>query len=294
MALPDIGAPVRGTCIMVARILDGNSLAEDLLLSLQKKAAEFTSQNGRAAHVSIIVIGSDTGAALFGAQVIRKCQKIGVATSSTHFDADVTESAIRDYIETISGNSYTDGVIVLLPLPENIHQSAIMATLNPAKDVDGLGPKNAGNLVLGFPSFTPGTAEAVTTLLDNAGIPIQGQHAVILGRSNVGGKPVAMELLRRNATITICHTHTKNLPEITRTADIIVASIGQPEFLTGDMIRPGAVVLDAGANVTAAGLKGDAHAPSIREKAGWFAPTPGGLGPLTHLMVIRNTLFGAG
>ena len=191
-----------------------------------------------------------------------------------------------------SNDPATDGVVVLLPLPPGVQQRTITEVLAPTKDVDGLGPRNAGNLMLGFPSFVPGTAEAVLVLLQHAGIAIRGKHAVIVGRSNVGGKPVALQLLRHDATITICHSHTPNLAEVTRTADILVVSVGRAASITGDMVRPGAVVLDAGINPTPGGIVGDVHAASTREVAGWLTPVPGGLGPLTHLMVIRHTLQG--
>ena len=277
---------------MTAQTLDGRALAHELRQELRASAQDFAAQHGRAAHLALLAVGEDHPALLFGQQVARACRAVGVAYSVTTCAPGVSEAAIRAQVAHASNDPATDGVVVLLPLPTGVHQRIITEVLAPMKDVDGLGPRNAGNLMLGFPSFVPGTAEAVLVLLQHAGISIRGKHAVIVGRSNVGGKPVALQLLRHDATITICHSHTVNLAEVTRTADILVVSVGRTESITGDMVRPGAVVLDAGINPTPNGIVGDVHAASTREVAGWLTPVPGGLGPLTHLMVIRHTLQG--
>jgi methylenetetrahydrofolate dehydrogenase (NADP+)/methenyltetrahydrofolate cyclohydrolase len=277
---------------MAAQLLDGRARAAELRLELRVRARAFAAEHGRAAHLALLAVGDDQSALLFGQQVTRVCQAVGVAYSVTRYAADVSEAAIRAQVAHAGNDPATDGVVVLLPLPQGVRQRMVTEVLAPAKDVDGLGPRNAGNLMLGFPSFVPGTAEAVMTLLQQTGIELRGKHAVIVGRSNVGGKPVALQLLRHDATITICHSRTPNLAEITRTADILVVSVGRPESITGEMVRPGAIVLDAGINPVPGGIVGDVHAASVREVAGWLSPVPGGLGPLTHLMVIRHTLFG--
>ncbi len=277
---------------MTAQLLDGRTLAANLRRELRTHARTFAAEHGRAAYLALLAVGDDQNALLFGQQVIKVCQALGVAYSLTRFAADVSEAAIRAQVAHAGNDPATDGVVVLLPLPGGVRQRVVTEVLAPAKDVDGLGPRNAGNLMLGFPSFVPGTAEAVMTLLGQTGITLRGKHAVIVGRSNVGGKPVALQLLRHDATITVCHSHTPNLAEITRTADILVVSVGRPGALTGAMVRPGAVVLDAGINPTAQGIVGDVDFASVREVAGWLTPVPGGLGPLTHLMVIRHTLLG--
>jgi methylenetetrahydrofolate dehydrogenase (NADP+)/methenyltetrahydrofolate cyclohydrolase len=277
---------------MVANLLDGRALAANLRSELRIHARTFTAAHGRAAHLALLAVGDDQNALLFGQQVIKVCRAIGVAYSLTRYAADVSEAAIRAQAAHASADPATDGVVVLLPLPDGVRQRAVTEVLAPAKDVDGLGPRNAGNLMLGFPSFVPGTAEAVMTLLGQTGLTLRGKHAVIVGRSNVGGKPVALQLLRHDATITICHSRTPNLAEITRAADILVVSVGRPRAITAAMVRPGAVVLDAGINPTPHGIVGDVDFASVREAAGWLTPVPGGLGPLTHLMVIRHTLLG--
>src|SRR6202011_2264646 len=164
--------------------------------------------------------------------------------------------------------------------------------LPPEKDVDGLGPRNAGNLLLGFPSFIPSTADVILTVLQDAGIPVAGRHAVVVGRSNIGGKPAALVLMRLDATVTICHSYTQDLASITRSADILVVSVGRPGLITADMVKPGAVVLDAGINTVAGKVVGDVDFAGVSEIASFLTPVPGGLGPLTHLMLIRHTLLG--
>ncbi len=277
---------------MSAQILDGRALAHALRGELRGHATAFTAMHGRSAHLALLTVGEDEGALVFGQQVMRACRAVGVAYSVASFAAGVSEAAIRAQVAHASNDPATDGVVVLLPLPGEVRQRVVTEVLAPAKDVDGLGPRNAGNLLLGYPSFVPGTAEAVMTLLDHIHYPIRGKHAVIVGRSNVGGKPVALQLLRHDATITLCHSHTQGLAEITRTADILVVSTGRPGSVTGAMVAPGAVVLDAGIHLTPEGVIGDVETASVREVAGWVTPVPGGLGPLTHLMVLRHTLLG--
>jgi len=277
---------------MSAILLDGRGLAYTLTESLRQGAKTFTTQHGRPPHLVLIAAGHDTGATVFGRQVLRASAAIGVVTSLITCAPDVIEAEMRDRVAFANDDPTIDGVVVLLPLPDGVRQRVVTEVLNPAKDVDGLGPRNAGRLLLGYPSFVPGTAEAVITLLNHYQIPIQGKHAVIVGRSNVGGKPVALQLLQQNATITICHSHTRDLPSITRTADILVASVGRIAAITGDMVRPGAVVVDAGINLAPQGYVGDVDVASVASIAGWLTPVPGGLGPLTHLMVIRHTVYG--
>jgi methylenetetrahydrofolate dehydrogenase (NADP+)/methenyltetrahydrofolate cyclohydrolase len=276
---------------MAAIHLDGRALARDLRQELHQESQSFQSRMGRAAHLALFIAGEDTGATIFGQQVLHACRTIGVATSLTSFDSLVSEVAVRARVAQASDDPTTDGIVILLPLPGTIRQRVITEVIAPSKDVDGLGPRNAGNLLLGYSGFVPGTSEAMLVLLQHANIPLRGKHVVIIGRSHFGGKPAAFQFLRQDATVTICHSHTKELAEITRTADILFVSIGRPYTITSDMVRPGAVVLDAGINRTSHGLVGDVD-PAVESVAGWITPVPGGLGPLTHLMVIRHTLMG--
>ena len=177
-------------------------------------------------------------------------------------------------------------------MPDHIRQRQVTEVLHPEKDVDGLGPRNAGNLMLGFPSFMPSTADVILSILQDAGITVAGRSAVVIGRSNIGGKPAGLVLLRQDATVTICHSHTPNLEEITRGADIIVSSVGRAGIITGGMVKPGAIVLDAGINMHSGRVVGDIDMVSVRDVASFITPVPGGLGPLTHLTLIRHTLHG--
>jgi methylenetetrahydrofolate dehydrogenase (NADP+)/methenyltetrahydrofolate cyclohydrolase len=192
----------------------------------------------------------------------------------------------------LSDDATTDGVVLLLPLPEHIRQRIVTEALHSQKDVDGLGPSNAGNLLLGFPNFVPSTADVVLTVLRDADIPIAGSHAVIVGRSNVGGKPTALLLMRHDATVTICHSYTQDLASVTSSADILVVSAGCPGLITADMVKAEAIVLDAGINTVNGRVVGDVDFATVKEKASFLTPVPGGLGPLTHLTLIRHTLLG--
>jgi methylenetetrahydrofolate dehydrogenase (NADP+)/methenyltetrahydrofolate cyclohydrolase len=205
---------------------------------------------------------------------------------------EIIESELRERVTALGRDSAVDGVALLLPLPEHIRQRVVTEALPPEKDVDGLGPANAGRLMLGFPSFVPSTADAALELLRSAELPIRGLDAVVVGRSNVGGKPAALLFLREGATVTLCHSRTPDLATITRQADLLFVSVGQAGLVTGEMVKPGAIVLDAGLNVVEGRLAGDVDFASAREVAGYLTPTPGGLGPLTNLMLIRHTVIG--
>ncbi len=277
---------------MSAVILDGNELASALRAELAKQAKQVAQARGRPAQLVLAQAGENPTASYYATQVMRSCKRIGVACSVRRFPADTSETALRAAIAALSARADVDGVTLLLPLPRHIRQRVVMEALSPEKDVDGLGPRNAGRLMLGFPGFVPSTADAALELLRHAGITLQGKNAIVLGRSNVGGKPAALLFLRENATVTLCHSRTHNLAEITRQGEIIFASMGRPRIITGAMLQPGAVVLDAGMTSVAGRILGDVDEASAREVAGYLTPTPGGLGPLTNLMLIRHTLVG--
>jgi methylenetetrahydrofolate dehydrogenase (NADP+)/methenyltetrahydrofolate cyclohydrolase len=205
---------------------------------------------------------------------------------------EIGEAELAERVTALGRDAAVDGVALLLPLPAHIRQRIVTEALAPEKDVDGLGPANAGRLMLGFPSFVPSTADAALELLRSADLPIRGLDAVVVGRSNVGGKPAALLFLREGATVTLCHTRTPDLAAITRQADVLFVSAGRPGLLTGAMLKPGAIVLDAGLNVVDDRLVGDVEFDTAREVAGYLTPAPGGLGPLTNLMLIRHTVIG--
>ncbi|HEX9056319.1 MAG TPA: tetrahydrofolate dehydrogenase/cyclohydrolase catalytic domain-containing protein [Ktedonobacterales bacterium] len=277
---------------MPAAILDGRALADALRVRLTDEAARFLHTRGRRATLVLVGVGEDPTAALYAGQVVRSCLRVGLDCMVRSFSADMPESDLRDAVARLSASDDVDGVVLLLPLPPHIRQRVVTEVLAPEKDIDGLGPRNAGRLMLGFPSYVPSTADAALELLRQARIPLRGQNAVIIGRSNYGGKPAALLFLREEATITMCHSRTENLPALTRQADIVFTSVGQPNVLTADMVKPGAVVLDAGMNALDGHIVGDVALDAVRAVAGYVTPVPGGLGPLTNLMLIRHALLG--
>ena len=277
---------------MPATIFDSKPLVARMTTELQSEGAQFRKQQHRSARLAQIIVGHDGAAEVYSRQLVRACQRIGLGCSTLAYPFEIEEEELRTEVARLSDDPNTDGVLLLLPLPSHIRQQVVTEVLRPEKDVDGLGPRNAGNLLLGFPSFIPSTADVILTVLQDAGIPIAGRNAVIVWRSNIGGKPIALVLMRRDATITICHSYTQDLASITRSADILVVSIGRPASITADMVKPGAVVLDAGINPIDGKVVGDIDFEHVKEVASFLTPVPGGLGPLTHLMLIRHTLIG--
>ncbi len=277
---------------MSAIIYDSRPLVAQLTEELRREATQFRSLHHRSARLTQIVVGHDAAAEVYSRQLVRACRTIGLGCATLAYPFEMDEEELRTEVATLNDDTGTDGVVLLLPLPEHIRQRIVTDVLRPEKDVDGLGASNAGNLLLGFPSFIPSTADVVLAVLRNANIPIAGKNAVIVGRSNVGGKPIALVLMRNDATVTICHSQTQNLAAITRSADILVVSVGRPSLITADMVKPGAVVLDAGINSVNGKVVGDVDFPTVKEVASFLTPVPGGLGPLTHLTLIRHTLLG--
>ncbi len=277
---------------MSAIIYDSRPLAAQLTEEIRREATQFRSLHHRSARLTQIIVGHDAAAEVYSRQIVRACRSLGLTCATLAYPFEMNEEELRTEVATLNNDAGTDGVVLLLPLPDHIRQRIVTDVLRPEKDVDGLGASNAGNLLLGFPSFIPSTADVVLAVLRDASIPVQGKNAVIVGRSNVGGKPIALVLMRHNATVTICHSHTHNLAEITRSADILVVSVGRPALITADMVKPGAVVLDAGINSVDDRVVGDVDFSNVKEVASFLTPVPGGLGPLTHLTLVRHTLLG--
>lgn len=277
---------------MSATIYDSKPLVAQMTAELQSEAARFRKHRHRPARLAQIVVGHDAAAEVYSRQLVRACRTIGLGCITLAYPFETEEEELRAEVSALSDDANIDGVVLLLPLPSHIRQQVVTEVLHPEKDVDGLGPRNAGNLLLGFPSFIPSTADVILTVLQDAGIPIAGRDAVIVGRSNIGGKPTALVLMRKDATVTICHSYTQDLASITRSADILVVSIGRPASISADMVKPGAVVIDAGINPIDGKVVGDIDFENVKEVASFLTPVPGGLGPLTHLMLIRHTLIG--
>jgi methylenetetrahydrofolate dehydrogenase (NADP+) / methenyltetrahydrofolate cyclohydrolase len=277
---------------MSATIYDSRPLVAHMTEELRGEAAQFRKQHHRPARVAQLVAGHDAAAEVYSRQLVRSCRNIGLDCATLAYPFEIEEDELQAEVAALNDDANTDGVVLLLPLPAHIRQRIVTDVLRPEKDVDGLGSRNAGNLLLGFPSFIPSTADAILTILRDASISAAGRHAVIVGRSNIGGKPSALVLLRQDATVTICHSYTQDLASITRSADILVVSMGRLASITGDMVKPGAIVLDAGINAVNGKVTGDVDFASVKEVASFLTPVPGGLGPLTNLMLIRHTLVG--
>ena len=277
---------------MPATIFDSRPLVASMTEELQNEAARFHKQYKRSPRLAQLVVGLHGAAEVYSRQLIQSCQKIGLGCATLAYPFGMSENELRAEVSRLNDDTQTDGVVLLLPLPEHIRQRVVTDVLAPEKDVDGLGSRNAGNLSLGFPSFIPSTADAVLAVLRSAGLQTAGRHAVVVGRSNIGGKPIALVLLRHDATVTICHSYTQDLASITRGADILVVSTGRPHSITADMVKPGAIVLDAGINLVDGVVVGDVDFASVRAVASFLTPVPGGLGPMTRLMLIRHTLMG--
>jgi methylenetetrahydrofolate dehydrogenase (NADP+)/methenyltetrahydrofolate cyclohydrolase len=277
---------------MGAILLDGRSLTARLRAELAVKSQAVAAERGRRAALALVIVGENASALLYGEQVQQSCARVGVDCALLRLPGKIGESELRESVTALGRDPVMDGVALLLPLPARIRQRIVTEALPPEKDVDGLGPANAGRLMLGFPSFVPSTADAALELLRSADLPIRGLDAVVVGRSNVGGKPAALLFLREGATVTLCHRRTPDLAAITRQADLLFVSAGLPGVVTGEMLKPGAIVLDAGLNVVENRIVGDVNFDSAREVAGYLTPAPGGLGPLTNLMLIRHTVVG--
>lgn len=277
---------------MTATLFNSRPLVARMTEELQSEAARFHGQYRRSPRLAQIIVGHDGAAEVYSRQLSRSCQQVGLGCATLACPFEISEEELRVEVAGFNEDTHTDGVLLLLPLPDHIRQRVVTDVLAPEKDVDGLGSRNAGNLSLGFPSFIPSTADAVLAVLHEAQLPVAGRHAVVVGRSNIGGKPIALVLLRQNATVTICHSYTQDLASITRSADILVVSTGRPRSITAEMVKPGAIVLDAGMNPLNGTVVGDVDAESVREVASFLTPVPGGLGPLTRLMLIRHTLLG--
>lgn len=277
---------------MSAIIYDSKPLVRRMTGDLRQGAAAFHERHHRSARLAQVVAGHDAAAEVYSRQLVRSCRTIGVECVTVVYPFEVTEAELRAEVAALNDDANTDGVVLLLPLPAHIRQRIVTDVLRPEKDVDGLGSRNAGNLVLGFPSFIPSTADAILAVLQDANISVASGHAVIIGRSNIGGKPAALVLMRQDATVTICHSYTEDLASITRTADILVVSAGRPAMITADMVKAGVIVFDAGINALDGKVVGDVERAGVQEVASFLTPVPGGLGPLTHLMLIRHTLMG--
>ena len=279
--------------LVTAAILDGKVLSEILRARYRDEAAALVAR-GVQPGLAVVLVGDDPASQVYVRNKVNACRAAGIHSDHTRLPADVDTARVIAEVERLNRDPAIHGILVQLPLPRQIDEAAVLAAVAAEKDVDGFHVANVGALALGAPRFVPCTPKGVMALLAHAGIDLNGAEAVVVGRSNIVGKPMAQLLLAANATVTVCHSRTRDLAFHTRRADVLVAAIGRPKQITGDMIKPGAVVVDVGINRLADGtLCGDVDFASARAVASWITPVPGGVGPMTIAMLLANTLDAA-
>ena len=281
---------------MSAAILSGKVYAEKLKSQAKAQMNELINEYGVTPSLVVIIVGEDPASQVYVRNKHRICEELGINSKIISLPETITKDDLIKNIEDLNNDSAIHGILLQLPLPKALHkyESEILYKINPKKDVDGLHPVNAGKLSIGEDCMIPCTPLGCIKMLELAGIPIDGKNAVIIGRSCLVGKPMANLLLSKNATVTVCHSHTKNLKDITANADILVAAIGKPNFVTADMVKSGAVVIDVGINrIAPKKLVGDVDFENVKEKASFITPVPGGVGLLTTAMLMQNTVLAA-
>jgi methylenetetrahydrofolate dehydrogenase (NADP+) / methenyltetrahydrofolate cyclohydrolase len=275
---------------MPAVIIDGKQAAADLREEVRRGVDEFRLAYGRVPGLVGIQVGDDPASELYQAGKARAAEEAGMISRRVVLPDTTTQDELDSLIDEMNADDSVDGMLVQLPVPDQLSEVAIANRIHPDKDVDGFAPINLGRLIRGEPGSVPCTPAGVMWVLDRAGIPIEGANAVVVGRSLIVGKPMALLLTARSATVTVAHSKTRDLPGLCRTADILVAAVGRPEMIRGDWIKPGAAVIDVGINRTEAGLIGDVEFEAAREIAGAITPVPGGVGPMTIAMLLANTV----
>lgn len=282
---------------MTAIILDGKSLAQELQAELAVSVAEFIENNGVFPCLAAVLVGDNPASEVYIRNKRAACGRVGIESQLHRLPAEVSQDGLLDLIRKLNRDAEVHGILVQLPLPSGVDVSAVLDFVDPHKDVDAFHAENVGRLVQGRPRFLPCTPQGIQQLLVRRGVRVSGRHVVVVGRSDIVGKPLANMLVQRgtgaDATVTVCHSHTENLAAMTRTADILVVAIGRARFVTADMVKPGAVVVDVGMNRTPQGLCGDVDFESVKDVAGMITPVPGGVGPLTVTMLLHNTLAAA-
>jgi methylenetetrahydrofolate dehydrogenase (NADP+)/methenyltetrahydrofolate cyclohydrolase len=281
-----------------ARILDGKALAATIKHEVAAGVARLRAATGVVPGLTVVLVGDDPASAVYVRNKQNSCKAAGMNGHVERYPADVSQATLIATIDRLNADPAVHGILVQLPLPPQVDERAIVERVDPSKDVDGFHPVNVGRLAMGTPRFVPCTPLGIRALLLAEGVETRGARAVVLGRSQIVGKPMALLLLQKgpggDATVTICHTATRDAAELTRQADLVIAAIGRPEQVRGDWIKPGATVIDVGIHKRADGsLCGDVHAPSVAEVAGALSPVPGGVGPLTVAMLLHNTLQAA-
>lgn len=278
---------------MTAQLIDGNALAKTIRAEVSGRTAALKARGVNPA-LSIILVGSDPASQVYTKHKVNDSAETGLSATLETYPADLSEADLLARIRALNDDPKVHGILVQLPLPKHMDSQKVIETISPAKDVDGFHVASAGALMTGAPGFWPCTPHGCMKMLESIGYDLRGKHAVVIGRSNIVGKPMAMMLLAKSATVTVCHSATKDLGALTRQADVVVAAVGKLDLLTADMVKPGAVVIDVGMNRKADGkLAGDVDFDGVKEVAGWITPVPGGVGPMTRAMLLVNTLEAA-
>jgi methylenetetrahydrofolate dehydrogenase (NADP+)/methenyltetrahydrofolate cyclohydrolase len=276
-----------------ARLLEGGPIAAEIRAAVAEDVVSFTAQQGRPPGLAVVIIGRDAPSTVNLEQILRGCAKVGIDSRFVELEGEATEASVVEVIRTVNADPTVDGVIVQMPLPPTIRLRGVIDAIDPDKDIDGIHPLNAGLLRLGYDGFLPATAHAAVEILRRTGIEIAGKDALVIGRSAVVGMPVAFLLVKEDATVTVSHTRTRDLPGHVRRADIVVVAAGHPGLVTGPMLKPGAVVVDVGINVVDGHIRGDVDFDSARQVASAITPVPGGVGPLTNALLLTHLIRAA-
>jgi methylenetetrahydrofolate dehydrogenase (NADP+) / methenyltetrahydrofolate cyclohydrolase len=271
---------------MAAKIIDGKKMADAILEKAKKEVARLSPKP----CLAIVLVGDDPASQVYTKRKSDDCRKVGMLSLTVRLPAGASEAEIISQVRALSQDESVDGLLVQLPLPSGIDEDKILSEVSPEKDVDGFHPQNFGSMALGSGTLAPCTPKGVVYMLKQSGVKLEGKHAVVIGRSRIVGKPLALLLLDEDCTVTVCHSKTRDLAAITRSADIICSAVGKPGTVRADMIREGAVVIDIGTSREGEKLKGDVDFDSVKEKASLITPVPGGVGPMTRAMLVMNTL----
>lgn len=284
------------------QLIDGKAISEQVKQEIAAEVSDIVAKGGKQPHLAVIIVGHDGGSETYVAHKVKSCEQVGFKSTKLAFEADITEEQLLKEIDKLNKDNDVDGFIVQLPLPKHINEQKVIEAIDYRKDVDGFHPINVGRTSIGLPSFVSATPSGIMELLKRYKIETDGKNCVVIGRSNIVGKPVSTLLIQKaypgNATVTICHSHTKNIKEICREADIIIAAMGSPKFVTADMVKDGAVIIDVGttrlpSTKTKSGFKltGDVDFENVAEKCSFITPVPGGVGPMTICSLLKNTLL---
>lgn len=278
---------------MAAQLLDGKVMALALREEIARDVVKLRQEKGVTPGLAVILVGDDPASQIYVKNKGTACQQAGIYSETIRLPEETTQQALEDEIRRLNGDAHIHGILVQLPLPKHLDEAAALATIDPAKDVDGFHIQNAGKLLNGLPGVVACTPKGALEMIRRTGVDLNGKEAVVVGRSNIVGKPMAMLLLRENCTVTMCHSRTENLAEHTRRADILVAAVGKPRMITADMVKPGAIVIDVGINRVDGKVVGDVDFDAVRQVAGWITPVPGGVGRMTIAELLQNTLEAA-